>query len=389
MASTAGMNYTYDGDGRRAKKAAGSPSSADRLYWYGINGEVLAESDWGGTLISEYIYFGGMRIARRDVSTGNVYYFLPDRLGTARVMTNASGTVVEESDFLPFGQERVITDSLNNTYKYTGHERDTESGLDHTLYRQYASTQARWLSADPLRGKVVSPQTWNRYAYVANNPLSYFDPDGRGIVCFGEMDDEICEDDADYWPDPHCPSVYCYPPHQAQARPARGQPDPDRTFRRVRDALDDARRMLRDPECAALFTATNPDYAAPVSALAILQSIEHANSPYGYFAYELLDRPNEPGTIYNAVTRPIFGYEGADQYRANTGIINVAIVINTDPDSPFNNGASERERAITILHELGHLMMFRWGENAVGIVNDRDRPDFSEWNTENVRAACN
>ncbi|MBI4442876.1 MAG: hypothetical protein HY649_05820 [Acidobacteria bacterium] len=98
---------------------------------------------WGGIVTSEFIYFGGTRIARRDVASGNVYYFLADRLGTARVLVNSTGGVVEESDFYPYGTERPITTNHNvdNTYNFTGHERDTESGLDHTLHRQYASNR--------------------------------------------------------------------------------------------------------------------------------------------------------------------------------------------------------------------------------------------------------
>ncbi len=66
-------------------------------------------------------------------------------------------------------------------YKFTGHERDAESGLDHTLNRQYSSNTGRWLSADPSRGKPSDPQSWNRYPYANNTPCSAYDPDG-GIV---------------------------------------------------------------------------------------------------------------------------------------------------------------------------------------------------------------
>ena len=121
------VTYTYDGDGQRAKKSNG------KLYWYSISGDVLAESDSSGTITSEYIYFNGRRIARRDPATGNVYYYLTDHIGSARVVTSSSGGVAEESDFYPFGTERVITDSLDNNYKFAGMERDTESALDHTL----------------------------------------------------------------------------------------------------------------------------------------------------------------------------------------------------------------------------------------------------------------
>jgi RHS repeat-associated protein len=58
--------------------------------------------------------------------------------------------VLEESDYYPYGQERVVTGTgALNYYKYTGHERDIESSLDHTLYRQLSSAQGRWLSYGP------------------------------------------------------------------------------------------------------------------------------------------------------------------------------------------------------------------------------------------------
>ena len=71
MAATAGVSYDYDGDGKRVKKSNG------KLYWYGINGQVLAESDASGNITSEFIYFGGTRIARMDMSAGHVVVLEP------------------------------------------------------------------------------------------------------------------------------------------------------------------------------------------------------------------------------------------------------------------------------------------------------------------------
>ncbi|MBI3933318.1 MAG: hypothetical protein HY316_01415 [Acidobacteria bacterium] len=140
-------------------------------------------NDSSGTVLSEYIYFNGRRIARRDVSTGNVYYFITDHIGNARVVTNATGGVVEESDFLPFGTENVITSTLDNNYKFIGMERDFEgtAALDHTLYRQYAPNLARWVSPDPVHGSPENPQSWNRYPYVLNDPMTLVDPLGTSI----------------------------------------------------------------------------------------------------------------------------------------------------------------------------------------------------------------
>ncbi len=62
----------------------------------------------------------------------------------------------------------------------SGKERDTESGLDYFGARYYASSMGRFMSPDPLlnSGKPSEPQSWNRYSYVSNNPLSRIDPTG-------------------------------------------------------------------------------------------------------------------------------------------------------------------------------------------------------------------
>ncbi len=66
----------------------------------------LDESDAAGNITDEYIFFGSERIACRK-STGEVNYYFADHLGTARVVTGAMGTVLDDSDFYPFGGERT------------------------------------------------------------------------------------------------------------------------------------------------------------------------------------------------------------------------------------------------------------------------------------------
>jgi RHS repeat-associated protein len=112
-----------------------------------------------------------------------VRYYWGDHLGTARVMTSATGVTQQESTYYPFGgEQRVITNNVDNRYKFTGLERDAESGLDHTLHRMCASNLGRWLSPDPLAGDITNPQSLNRYAYVSNNPATLTDP--LGLVMY-------------------------------------------------------------------------------------------------------------------------------------------------------------------------------------------------------------
>lgn len=64
--------------------------------------------------------------------------------------------------------------------KFTGHERDDESGLDYFGARYYAGSQGRFISPDPwmASARVLQPQSWNRHTYVLNNPLRYVDQFG-------------------------------------------------------------------------------------------------------------------------------------------------------------------------------------------------------------------
>ncbi len=165
------------------------------------------ESDFSGGNQTQYIFFNGQRIARRDLS-GAVFYFFSDHLGSSRIVTNSSGGVVEDSDFFPFGAERVLVDSLNNNYKFTGQERDSESGLDYFIARHYWSTAARFLQPDEFTGgpvdafssndplppgplpcaDITNPQSLNKYTYTYNNPVRYTDPTGHCPIgdCLGE-----------------------------------------------------------------------------------------------------------------------------------------------------------------------------------------------------------
>jgi len=201
MTSTAGVTYTYDGDGKRVLKAnAGTPPQPFKLYWYGVGGDPLVESDASGNSTDEYIFFGGKRIARRK-SDGTIHYYFADHLGTSRVVTNATGTVptLDDSDFYPFGGERAVSSTSGNTYKFTGKERDPETGLDYMLARYYSSGLGRFASPDEFAGgpvdafssndpatpgplpyaSITDPQSLNKYAYVYNNPLRYTDPTGH------------------------------------------------------------------------------------------------------------------------------------------------------------------------------------------------------------------
>jgi len=91
----------------------------------------------------------------------------------------------------------MIRSSLSSS-RYTGKERDTESGLDYFDARYLGSSMGRFMSPDPsglIYADLRSPQSLNLYSYVRNNPLIYTDPTGK--TCQTNSSDGTVYDDLD------------------------------------------------------------------------------------------------------------------------------------------------------------------------------------------------
>jgi RHS repeat-associated protein len=109
---------------------------------------------------------------------GGVYYRHPDWLGSSRLATTTSRTVLYDGAYAPFGEPYAQNGTPD--YSFTGMNSDTSSGLYDFLYREY-STQGRWSSPDPAglgAADFSNPQSWNRYSYVLNDPSDFTDSQG-------------------------------------------------------------------------------------------------------------------------------------------------------------------------------------------------------------------
>jgi RHS repeat-associated protein len=157
--------YYYDGDGKRIKKFVPSTSETT-IFVYDASGKMVAEYS----------------TVTASQTEAKISYTTNDHLGSPRITTDSLGKVVSRRDFLPFGEEiqraSYGTDSVRQ--KFTGYERDGETGLDFAQARMFGSGVGRFTSPDPLlsSGRVESPQSWNRFSYVLGNPLRYSDPLG-------------------------------------------------------------------------------------------------------------------------------------------------------------------------------------------------------------------
>jgi RHS repeat-associated protein len=161
---------------------------------YGIDRELLAEyaaSAAPSTPQKEYGYRNRELLVTAE-SAGQMNWIVSDHLGTPRIVADLSGTLAntKRHDYLPFGEELFAGTggrtsgqgyaADNVRQHFTGYERDGETGLDYAQARYFNSTQGRFTSVDPLMSSanISDPQTFNRYAYVLNNPLSLTDPTG-------------------------------------------------------------------------------------------------------------------------------------------------------------------------------------------------------------------
>ena len=112
-------------------------------------------------------------------------------LGSPRVITDANGQVVSRRDFMAFGEEianNVGGRTTANKYgqsdsvrqRFTGYQKDDETGLDFAEARYYNDAHGRFTAVDPLlaSGQSANPQTFNRYVYSMNRPLLLTDPTG-------------------------------------------------------------------------------------------------------------------------------------------------------------------------------------------------------------------
>jgi len=157
---------------------------------------LLAALPGGGARVAPGRGADGRDPAARTAPVWAVRYYHLDALGSVRVETDQAAQVVSRHDYRPFGEE-LAPSSSTDPRRFSGHERDADTGLDYFGARYYRADLGRFTTVDPghVNGSVDDPQSWNAYAYARNNPLRYTDPDGRTYqVCAKGVDCSFVSD---------------------------------------------------------------------------------------------------------------------------------------------------------------------------------------------------
>ncbi len=184
------VQFDYGPDRARFRQVKTVGSETTTTVYIGKRYEQISKG--GTTEQKHYITAAGRVVAiYTDKGAGqtSTRYLHHDHLGSVDVITDESGAVVERLSFAAFGSRRnadwsdatgLIT-SQYTTRGFTGHEQLDEVGLVHMNGRVYDPVLGRFLSADPQVQFPKASQSFNRYSYVHNNPLSYTDPSGFGL----------------------------------------------------------------------------------------------------------------------------------------------------------------------------------------------------------------
>jgi RHS repeat-associated protein len=184
-----GIGLTFDAFDRTVEE---NSSGSYTQFVYGPDGRKLALMN-GQTLYRGRVPLPAGGSAGYTSGPTLLRYWHPDWQRSIRMSTNTNQTVFMDGAFAPYGEEYAGAPIAD----FTGQVADTQPYLYDFLYREYHPVQGRWISPDPAGLSAVepgNPQSWNRYAYVLNNPLANIDP--LGFTCY-TADDGLIMDNGD------------------------------------------------------------------------------------------------------------------------------------------------------------------------------------------------
>ncbi|MES0491074.1 MAG: RHS repeat-associated core domain-containing protein, partial [Leptospirales bacterium] len=116
--------------------------------------------------------------------TIGAFFLHPNHQGSTSLITDAYGALVSEIHYKPYGE--IYRPASNgediSRNKYTGQQEDVESELMYYGSRFYDPAIGRFISADTIIDSGAGNMGFNRYMYVAGNPVNYTDPSGHFLV---------------------------------------------------------------------------------------------------------------------------------------------------------------------------------------------------------------
>jgi len=164
------VSFKYDPFGRRIYK---SSSSGTSIFAYDGDA-IVEETNSSGSVVARYSQGASTDEPLAMLRSSTTSFYQADGLGSVTSLSNGAGALAQTYSFDSFGNQTASSGSLTNSFRYTGREFDSETGLYFNRARYLDPTTGRFLSEDPtgFKGSV------NFYPYVANDPVDLTDPTG-------------------------------------------------------------------------------------------------------------------------------------------------------------------------------------------------------------------
>ena len=183
--------YAYDASGQRVRKVFENQQTVEETLYFGEHQIYRRRAKGRKSPSFErktlHVVDGNHRAAMietvtvdrsglSELDSPNVRYQLCNHLGSSTAELDGTSRVMSYEEYHPFGSSAFIASrapdgASRRGYRFTGKERDSETGLDYFGARYYAPWLCRWISADPSGFK----DSLNRYSYVGNSPAQNFD----------------------------------------------------------------------------------------------------------------------------------------------------------------------------------------------------------------------
>lgn len=164
------VNFKYDPFGHRIQKS-GTSGTTNYLY---DGAELLEEGDQSGNLLAAYALGLAVDAPVATMRGGVTSYYEQDGVGSLTSLSSSAGTIANTYIYDSFGKLAADTGTLMNSFRYTGREFDSETGIYEYRARYYDQNVGRFISEDESRLNIDK----SLYAYVANNPGIFVDPSG-------------------------------------------------------------------------------------------------------------------------------------------------------------------------------------------------------------------
>ncbi len=178
------VTVVYDGDGNRIAKTAGGVTTKYLVDDLNPTRYLQVLDEVSGGAVQVRYTFGNMLVSqtRTPSAAPSTSFYGYDAHRNIAFLTDVTGTVTDTYAYDAWGNAVAATVSTPNTRLYEGQELDPDLGLINLRARQYNPSTGRFLTIDPLMGRLLKPTSLNRYVSSDADPENLWDPNGMQVA---------------------------------------------------------------------------------------------------------------------------------------------------------------------------------------------------------------